>query len=81
MKWYPPDDYTPIRGVAAYILNMEKPAPESAEEKLLEMITEWKSPRDVSMTPQMGRSLIDRRLVPTAFYPSILAISLDRLSK
>lgn len=76
MEWYPPDDYKPIRGVAAYLLRMETPEPGSAEEKLLEMITEWKSPKEVGMTPEMARSLIDRRLVPTGIYPGVLAVTL-----
>lgn len=73
-EWHPPDDYQPIRGVSAYLLRMDTPAADSAEGKLLKMIHEWKSSRDVGMTSAMARSLIDRRLVPTGVYPNLLSL-------
>lgn len=75
MIWRPPDDYQPIRGVSAYLVRIDTPAPGSAEEKLLEMIREWRSPKEVGMTAEMGRELIDRRLVPTGVYPYVLMLS------
>ena len=81
MDWYPPDDYRPIRGVSAYLFRMDTPTPESAEGKLREMIRDWKSPKEVGMTPEMARRLIDSRLVPTGWYPSVLWFAnLDRLN-
>lgn len=75
LEWYPPDDYQPIRGVSAYLVRMDAPAPESAEGKLLEMIQGWKSSRDVGLTRDMARCLIDRRLVPTGVYPNLLSLA------
>lgn len=75
MEWYPPEDYQPIRGVSAYLLRMDTPAPDSAEGKLLEMIQEFKSPREVGMTTDMARNLIDRRLVTTGLYPTCLMLA------
>lgn len=72
LEWHPPDDYRPIRGVSAYLLRMDAPEPDSAEEKLLEMIQDWKSPHDVGMTAAMARRLIDTRLVPSGLYPTVL---------
>lgn len=80
MKWCPPDDYKPIRGVASYLIRMETPLEGSAEEKLLSLVYDRKLPKEVGMTPKMARSLIDRRLVPTGLYPSMLKIAMDSTS-
>lgn len=81
MVWYPPDDYRPIRGVVGYLLRMEPPSEGTAEEKLIMMIREWKPSTDVGMTREMAQDLIDRRLVPTGLYPSILSLCLPQREK
>lgn len=76
MAWFPPDDYRPIRGVAAYVLSMDTPPAGSAEEKLRDMIIHCRNPRETGLTAEMARKLIDRRIVTTGLYPNILAVAL-----
>ncbi|MEM1382636.1 MAG: hypothetical protein AAGG06_03235 [Pseudomonadota bacterium] len=78
MDWHPPDDYKPIRGVAAYLMRIEVPETGSAEARLIQIVINGALPRDVGMNAEMARDLIDRRIVPTGIYPSVLATALRR---
>lgn len=79
MSWTPPEDYTPIPGVSAYLLTLT-PKVGTAEFKLVVMVTHNKTPTEVGMTPAQAQKAIDERIVPTGLYPSVLAVALSEES-
>ncbi|MEL6264363.1 MAG: hypothetical protein AAFR52_01750 [Pseudomonadota bacterium] len=76
MTWTPPNDYTPMPGVARELL-LIAPRAGSAEFKLLVMVTQNRSATDVALTREQARMAIDERIVPTGLYPGVLAVALD----
>ena len=80
MAWNPPDDYQPVPGVSKKILLDMAPKVGSAEFKMVVMVTHNKTPAEAGMTPKQARSAIDKKIVPTGLYPSVLAAALSDLA-